>query len=44
MKKYILLIVVLFGCYGCGRFSSGSVGEVNFIVTANVHGQLDPCG
>ncbi len=44
MKKSILLIVVLFSYYGCGSYSTGSKGEVNFIVTANVHGQLDPCG
>lgn len=44
MIKFLFLIAVLILNYGCERGTVGLPQEITLIVTANVHGQLDPCG
>jgi hypothetical protein len=42
MKKLILLSILSLSLWNCTK-ASGQ-GALQFIVTGNVHGQLDPCG
>jgi len=43
MKKLLILISII-TIYSCGGDRFDRKGNVTFIVTANVNGQLDPCG
>lgn len=41
--KFWSLVLVFLALWSCSKTEPVS-GEVTFVVTANVHGQLDPCG
>jgi hypothetical protein len=42
MKKIFILSLLFLFAWNCTK-ASGQ-GSVQFVVTGNVHGQLDPCG
>ena len=44
IKSLIIFISVLIMSYSCTKISASSQGEVQIVMTGNVHGQLDPCG
>ena len=44
IKHIIVFISALTLSLSCTKISASSQGEVQIVMTGNVHGQLDPCG